>query len=310
MRLCRFRQDGVEHIGFYYGDGIVPVAAAAEQAGIDLPAADLMEYAAHGRYSGSVSQLWSWIDEHTEAQSGLLIAEESVELRAPVDAPPKILLLAGNYAAHIEEEGRIALERAETFPYVFMKPHTALNHPNAEIRPPKVSPDHVDYECELGVVIGKRAKNVSEEEALGYVAGYTVLNDISDRQYKPFPDRKPRDRDAFFDWLHGKWHDGFCPIGPCLASAETISDPQALGVQLSVNGDVRQQGSTAQMIFPVAAIVAFLSQSMTLVPGDIIATGTPAGVGATTGTYLKPGDVIEASIEGIGTLRSRIGTPS
>jgi 2-keto-4-pentenoate hydratase/2-oxohepta-3-ene-1,7-dioic acid hydratase in catechol pathway len=145
---------------------------------------------------------------------------------------------------------------------------------------------------------------VIEESALDYVAGYTVVNDISDRQYRPFPERKPRDRDAFFDWLHGKWHDGFFPMGPCLVSARTVADPQRLHIEMRVNGEMRQSASTGHMVFPVAALIAFITQGITLYPGDIIATGTPAGVGMTTGRFLKPGDVLDATIEGIGTLHN------
>jgi len=151
-------------------------------------------------------------------------------------------------------------------------------------------------------VIGRRAKHVSEADALRYVAGYTVLNDISQRRYRPNPGRKPRDRDAFFDWLHGKWFDTFCPVGPCVASADAVPDPQALRMTLELNGTVRQDASTAQQIFPVAAVIAFISQMVTLEPGDIISTGTPAGVGATTGTFLQAGDVMHGFIEGVGTL--------
>ena len=133
----------------------------------------------------------------------------------PIAQPAKILLLAGNYATHVVERGGIAAERDETFPYVFMKPPTTtLTHPGDPIVIPRVSPDHIDWECELGVVIGRRCRDVDEAEALDYVAGYTVVNDISDRKFTPNPGRKPRERDKFFDWLHGKWHDTFCPIGP------------------------------------------------------------------------------------------------
>ncbi len=130
-----------------------------------------------------------------------------------------------------------------------------------------------------------------------------MVNDISDRKYKPFPERKPRERDAFFDWQHGKWHDGFCPMGPCVTSARTLA-PDRLRVTLRVNGETRQDGTTAQMIFPVAAIIEFISRSLTLEPGDVIATGTPAGVGMTTNTFLRPGDTLDAEVEGIGVLHN------
>ena len=232
---------------------------------------------------------------------------EEVRLLVPIERPNKLLLLAGNYAAHVAERGGTAAERDETFPYVFLKPpSTTLTHPNAPIVIPKVSPDHVDWECELAVVIGRRCRDVSEAEAHHYVAGYTIVNDISDRKFTPNPERKPRERDKFFDWQHGKWHDTFCPLGPCITSAVTIPDPQALALELTVNDAVKQQATTAQMIFPVAAVISFISRFVTLEPGDVISTGTPSGVGSATGTYLKPGDIVRATISGIGTLENHV----
>src|SRR5262249_11843601 len=154
------------------------------------------------------------------------------------------------------ERGGSAAERDETFPYVFMKPATALTHPGDPIVIPRASPEAIDWECELGVVIGKRCRDVTESEALGYVAGYTVVNDVSDRKFRPNPGRRKRERDAFFDWMHGKWHDTFCPLGPCILSADAVADPQDLTLELTVNGVVKQQASTGQMVFPVAAVIA------------------------------------------------------
>ncbi|MDP7305410.1 MAG: fumarylacetoacetate hydrolase family protein, partial [Pirellulaceae bacterium] len=225
--------------------------------------------------------------------------------------PRKLFLLAGNYAKHIEEGGGIAAERAETFPYLFMKPPTTtLTDPGRPVIIPNVSPNHVDWELELAVVIGKKAKGVAEADALDYVAGYTVINDISNRVFRPNPGRKERAKDGFFDWLHGKWHDSFCPCGPCVTTPDEIPDPQTLDLKLSVNGKVQQDASTAQQIFPVAAVIEFISSFVTLEPGDIISTGTAQGVGHTTGSYLKPGDQIEASISSIGLLKTPVEAES
>ena len=131
-----------------------------------------------------------------------------------------------------------------------------------------------------------------------------MVNDISDREFKPNPDRAERKNDGFFDWLHGKWHVGFCPTGPCITSADAIPDPQKLQLTLKVNGELKQDANTALQIFPVAAVIEFISSYVTLEPGDIISTGTPAGVGNTKGTYLKAGDKLEAAIEGIGVLKN------
>ena len=153
------------------------------------------------------------------------------------------------------------------------------------------------------MVIGKRGKNIALEDALSYVAGYTVINDVSARTSEwGLPSRNPTEWDLFFDWLNGKWPDGFAPTGPWLVTADEIPDPQALQMTLKVNGTEHQNASTGDMIFSVAELIAFSSRFMTLEPGDTYATGTPSGVGDATGTYLKDGDVMEAWVEGIGTL--------
>ena len=142
---------------------------------------------------------------------------------------------------------------------------------------------------------------MAEADALKYVAGYTIVNDVSHAATGRTRTAR-REKDAFFDWLHGKWFDTFCPCGPCVVSADAVPDPQNLTLELTVNGEVKQKGSTAQMVFPVAAVIEFISKMVTLEPGDLISTGTPAGVGSTKGTFLKPGDVIRGTIQGIGTL--------
>ncbi len=316
MRLCRFRMDDVTLLGFYRDDRIVPIQLAAAsyadetREDLVLEASDdpLAFLPPDGPSLGAVRTIARWVDGlGAEALRELSVPIGDVKLLVPILNPPKILLLAGNYASHVVERGGVAAERAETFPYVFMKPgSTTLNHPGDPIRIPKVSPDHIDWECELGVVIGRRCRDVAEADALDYVAGYTVVNDITDRKFTPNPTRKPRDRDRFFDWLHGKWHDTFCPVGPCILSADALPDPQASSIRLSVNGATKQDASTAQMVFPVAAVIAFLSRFVTLEPGDLISTGTPSGVGSATGQYLKPGDLVVASIGGIGDLESPV----
>lgn len=316
MRLCRFRlDDDLVLTGFYADDRVVPLDQAAdayaEATGDELvlPVSDdLLELLPpDGPGFGPARDLAAWLDTlGPDELEALSVPVDEVGLLVPLGHPGKILLLAGNYAAHVAERGGTAAERAETFPYVFMKPATTLTHPGDPVRLPKVSPDHVDWECELGVVIGRLCRDVDEADALDYVAGYTVVNDVSDREFTPNPGRKPRERDRFFDWLHGKWHDTFCPVGPCITTADAIADPQALPVRLTVNGELKQDANTGQMVFPVAAIVSFVSRFVTLGPGDLIATGTPSGVGSATGTYLRPGDLIRATIDGIGTLENPV----
>ena len=154
-------------------------------------------------------------------------------------------------------------------------------------------------------MIGRTCRDVDEAEALEYVAGYTVVNDISDRKFQPNPGRKPRERDKFFDWLHGKWHDTFCPMGPCILSADAVADPQALPIRLTVNGEVKQDATTAQMVFPVAAVVSFLSQFVTLEPGDIISTGTPRASARRPGPTSSPATSSGRRSSGSGRWRTR-----
>ena len=218
MRLCRFDQNGKVEVGFFLDDQVIPLSTAAEAAGETLEATDdLLSFLPHGSQHDAAQKMDAWMAGNESAAADLVITNASI--LTPIPKPNKLLLLAGNYAKHIEEGGENAVERAQTYPYVFMKPaSTTLNRHGGEIQIPDISPDNIDWECELGVVIGKKAKGVSEAEALDYVAGYTVVNDISDRGFRPNPNRKERDRDKFFDWQHGKWHDGSCPVGPCVAT--------------------------------------------------------------------------------------------
>ena len=319
MRLCRFELEARPTVGFYFDSRVVPLESAgsayAQSTGepITFPATDnLLEFLPpNGSVTASAKRLFGWLTAQGPELAAVESLEvESVQLLVPIPRPNKLFLLAGNYAAHIEEGGQHAVERAETFPYVFMKPSTTtLRNPGAEVALPSVSPDAIDYELELAVIIGRHAKGISEAEALEYVAGYTVVNDISNRRFRPNPNRRERPRDAFFDWMHGKWHDGFCPCGPCVTSADAIPDPQTLAMQLAINGDIRQDASTALQIFPVAAVIEFIASLVTLEPGDIISTGTPSGVGAPQQLFLQPGDRITASIAGIGTLETPIVRP-
>jgi 2-keto-4-pentenoate hydratase/2-oxohepta-3-ene-1,7-dioic acid hydratase in catechol pathway len=224
-----------------------------------------------------------------------------IELLAPVPNPPKILCLAGNYQAHVTETGRKAKEKARVTPFLFMKPATTILPPGGVIRRSRMT-DQLDWELELGVVIGKTAKHVPARNALDYVAGYTVTNDISSRRLLHDGEVKDQDWQKFYDWLVGKWQDTSLPMGPCLVTRDEIPDPQNLRLKLSVNGVVKQDGNTSQMIHGVAETIAFASQFLTLQPGDLLLTGTPAGVGKARGEFLKPGDSVVSAIEGIGEI--------
>jgi 2-keto-4-pentenoate hydratase/2-oxohepta-3-ene-1,7-dioic acid hydratase in catechol pathway len=238
------------------------------------------------------------------------VPTDSFGLLAPIPRPGKILALAGNYSEHIKEAGRALgltdSPRETTVPRPFIMPSTAVTGPDQEIPWPVYSKT-IDYELELAVVIGKKAKFVQPEDALDYVAGYTIANDISARSVTFSMNRAKRPWDEFYDWLNGKWADCFCPMGPYLLTADEIGDVQNLDMKLTVNGKIRQQANTSQMIYPVADIVSFLSNIMTLEPGDCIATGTPSGVAMATGDFLKAGDKIDATIEKLGTLTNTLG---
>ncbi|MCJ7778759.1 MAG: fumarylacetoacetate hydrolase family protein [Sedimentisphaerales bacterium] len=240
----------------------------------------------------------------------ILTPLEQVKLLPPIPQPGKILALAGNYSEHIKEAG-LALglsdsPRYTTVPRPFLMPGTVIIGPDEEITWPVYS-EQIDYELELAVVIGGKAKYVSPKNALEYVAGYAIVNDVSARSVTFVKNRAKRPWDEFYDWLNGKWADGFLPMGPYLLTRDEVEEPQNLQMQLKVNGEIRQKANTSQMIYPVSDIVSFLSHLMTLEPGDVIATGTPSGVAMATGRFLRSGDVIECAIEKLGTLTNTLG---
>lgn len=322
MRLCRYRADGLHAaVGLYDERWIAPLAEAPDWyqkvVGKPLAAPTVLDYLVGDHVLADLNplsdaakaaeDLAAWLTEVTLHQPDALAEwtynPSNVELLLPIPTPNKLFLLAGNYTDHLVEQGYVETERRETFPHVFMKPpSTTLTASGGVVRRPTISPDYIDWELELAVVIGQRAKGIPEEEALEYVAGYCAALDITDRKFRPNPNRRERERDKFFDWLHGKWADSFLPLGPCIATPTDIPDPQALALQLRVNNTLHQDGSTEQMIFSVAAVIAFISSFVTLEPGDVICTGTPAGVGHASGTYLKRGDFIEGLISSIGTV--------
>jgi 2-keto-4-pentenoate hydratase/2-oxohepta-3-ene-1,7-dioic acid hydratase in catechol pathway len=185
-------------------------------------------------------------------------------------------------------------------------PSTVIIGHDEEIPWPAYS-EQIDYEIELAVVIGKKIKCVTPEQAPDCIAGYTIVNDVSARSVTFAKGRKKRPWDEFYDWLSGKWADGFLPMGPFLLTADEVENVQNLQMTLKVNGEIRQNANTSKMIFSVYQIVSFLSYLMTLQPGDIIATGTPEGVAMASGNFLKAGDKIECTIEKLGTLVNTLG---
>ncbi|WP_222853467.1 fumarylacetoacetate hydrolase family protein [Fodinicola acaciae] len=237
---------------------------------------------------------------------GPAYALSDVDIVAPLLRPGKLLAVAANYQEHVTEAGAAPLVKKTLAPRLFLKPPTAIIGPGDAITLPEVS-SQVDWEAELAVVIGRRAKDVDVSAALDIVAGYAVSNDVSARSMDYGYERESGDAAVgFFDWLAGKWLDGFAPMGPYLVTADEVPDPQDLPIELRVNDVVRQRGSTAQMIFSVAELVAFASRLMTLEPGDVLLTGTPSGVGVASGDFLAAGDEIAISIGGLGVLTNKV----
>ena len=218
----------------------------------------------------------------------------------PPIKPSRIFCAAANYAKHATEMGTVLAAKAESRPYMFIKPGTSIIGHNETVVIPDAS-SQVDWEVELAVVVGREAHHVSANQALDYVAGYTVINDITAR------DLNVRDDYPFkTDWFQGKCFDTFAPLGPWIVPSTCIEDPHALDLRLSVNGELMQEETTGAMIFNIAEQIEYLSSVLTLKPGDVIATGTPTGVGMSRGIYLKPGDVMDASISSIGSLRNPV----
>ncbi|HKP87677.1 MAG TPA: fumarylacetoacetate hydrolase family protein [Blastocatellia bacterium] len=226
-------------------------------------------------------------------EAGALVSLSSVRLNPPILAPGKILAVGLNYAAHASEQNK---KPPET-PLVFTKCVTALVGPDDVIRLPRIS-DEIDYEAELAVVIGKEACSVSADRAYEYVAGYTIMNDVTARDLQ----RNEK------QWTRAKGLDTFGPCGPWLVTKDEIADPHTLDIRLTVNGGVRQSSNTSDLIFKIPQLIEFITQDLTLRPGDIISTGTPSGVGVflSPPVFLKDGDQIEISIAGIGTLKNSV----
>jgi 2-keto-4-pentenoate hydratase/2-oxohepta-3-ene-1,7-dioic acid hydratase in catechol pathway len=226
----------------------------------------------------------------------------------PIPNPGKILCLAGNYREHIVESGFAAPETEDVITQqVFLKPSTCLIGSGTEI---PIGPENVavGWEVELAVVIGRGGRNIPASDALNHVFGYTILNDISERKLNSrLANRKKREFDAFFDWLAGKWFDGFAPCGPWIVTADEIPNPHDLGIRLWVNGELRQESNTGAMIFDIPAQIEYASSITRLEPGDILSTGTPAGAGLGSGSkILQDGDELVCEIDRIGTLRNRV----
>jgi 2-keto-4-pentenoate hydratase/2-oxohepta-3-ene-1,7-dioic acid hydratase in catechol pathway len=291
MRLVRYEgNDGAIRLGALTNNGVVHLESAAASMGFATEAfRDTSSFLSAG--DAAIQQAQKVVQD---AAQSAFIALSSVKLRAPVPRPGKIVAVGLNYRDHSIEAGAKELPKT---PIIFAKFPTSISGPGDSIVLPH-GDSQVDYEAELAVVIGKKTKAISAAEALQNVAGYMPLNDVSARTWQ-FADKQ---------WVRGKSCDTFCPTGPYLTTRDEISDPQSLSISARVNGTTLQNSNTSRMIFGVAALIEFISASITLEPGDIIATGTPEGVGVfrTPPIFLKPGDIVEIEIEKLGLLRNPV----
>lgn len=307
MRLVTFAVDRKISLGAHLGGWVLDLARASQvlegspgplparmrpflEAGEEAweTAARLIELAEERLTQGEVDELRA---------KGLLYPQDGVRLGAPIAEPQKIIAIGLNYSDHCREQG---LEPPKE-PVIFAKYPSAIIGPDEPITWPAELTEQVDYEAELAVVIGRRAEAVSEARAFEYIAGYTILNDITARDLQ-FKDKQ---------WVRAKSLDSFCPLGPALVSKDEVEDPHRLKIRCYLNGELMQDSTTANLIFDIPYLVSFLSRAFTLFPGDIIATGTPGGVGVfrCPQVFLKAGDLVEAEIERLGILRNPVGGP-
>jgi 2-keto-4-pentenoate hydratase/2-oxohepta-3-ene-1,7-dioic acid hydratase in catechol pathway len=294
MRLASFKTESSTRVGLVVDDKILDVAAETDCTEM----VSLIQNFAKTR-----DRLFN-----LKSKGNTSLRRKDVKLVQPIERPGKIVCLAGNYREHITESGFVAPETSDVITQqLFLKPSSALIGDDDEIL---VGKDNVKvgWETELAVVIGKRGKNIPVESAFEYVFGYTILNDVSERGLNSrIENRRHREMDRFLDWLAGKWFDTFAPCGPWIITADEVVDPHNLEIKLTINCELRQHGNTRDMIFPIPEQIAYASSIMTLEPGDIISTGTPAGAGLGTGdTSLRDGDELVCEIESIGTLKNRV----
>lgn len=292
MRLARFSFAGTESYGIIEKDRIIGLPLLARR--LKQPFPPTLETLIQSESTGDHC-MERLLEKSTKTETKKASSPVCrVRLCAPITTPPKIVCLGLNYRDHAAEQG----VRPPNEPVIFMKPRTAIIDPGEKIVKPSFV-KQLDYEAELAIVMGRRTKNVSIDDAEAQVFGYTIINDVSARDIQ-FKDKQ---------WTRGKSFDTFAPLGPCIALTEQIKNPTSLRVRTWVNGELRQNSSTSNMVFNVFQIVHSLSRVMTLEPCDLIATGTPAGVGFAMKPeprLLQDGDVVEIEVEGIGVLRNSV----
>ena len=313
MRIATFKlKDGADpalRAGLVVGDSVLDLAAlpGRRDAGSHRAGGDTLSIIRSFQdLRVRIDEMAALVDGGDESPAGRY-GLDRVKLCAPVERPGKIICLAGNYREHITESGYAAPGQADVVTQqLFLKPSTCITGDGEEI---VIEHNNVTvgWETELAVVIGRRGKHIPAGEAYDHVFGYTILNDVSERALNSrVENRRKRELDKFFDWLAGKWFDTFAPCGPWLVTKDEIPDPHDLEIGLTVNGQLRQRGNTRDMIFSIPEQIAYVSSIMTLEPGDIISTGTPAGAGVGGEMSLRDGDHLVCEIEGVGALRNMV----
>ncbi|MCQ6282315.1 fumarylacetoacetate hydrolase family protein [Bacillus sp. EB600] len=308
MKLITFSREGIkQRVGVIVNEEVIDLNIAyktllasegkirAQQIAEAFVPADMTGFLQGGKESLEFAKkaIDYALENKTDNGYRLVYALNEVKVEAPVPAPGKMICVGHNYREHILEMKR----EIPQYPVVFAKFANTVVGPQDDIPFFPIS-EQLDYEAEFAFVIGKRARNVSQEEALDYVAGYTIVNDVT---YRDIQRRT-------IQWLQGKTVEGSAPMGPWLVTSDELTDPSGLEVILAVNGEVRQHTNTANLVFSVQYLVEFLSNLMTLEPGDIILTGTPGGVGFAMDpqTFLKDGDVVKIAIDKVGTLENQV----
>lgn len=279
MKLIRFGQAGQEKPGLQLEDKRIDVSAFGE------------DFTEEFFENDGLERLKTWLETN---QSKCPIVLDDVRLGSPIKRPSKLVCVGLNYAMHAKESGMEVPKE----PVLFFKSTSAIVGPNDDVIIPKNS-TKTDWEVELAIVIGKKASYVSEADALDYVAGYVLHNDYSEREFQI---------EKGGQWVKGKSCDTFAPLGPFIATKDEIPNANNLNLWLKVNDEMMQNSSTSDFVFNIETVVSYISQYMTLLPGDVISTGTPFGVGLglSPQRYLKPGDVVELGIEGLGTSKQQV----
>ncbi|THA41391.1 fumarylacetoacetate hydrolase family protein [Streptomyces sp. A1547] len=297
MRLLTFTTgDSAARLGADVDGLVLDLAVLADHAGVDLPR-DLLSFVQAGPAAQETAT--RLLAAHASVRpAGAVHRLEEVTLGAPL-RPGKIIGVGLNYVEHVEESSR-SLDTDKELPprpVLFSKPATAVTGPGAPILHNGDLTQQLDWECELAVVIGRTAFRVSEEDAYEHIFGFSIVNDIS-----------ARDQRRSGQWFFSKGQDSYAPFGPVVVTADEIPDPMALDLSLRVNGVTKQKSNTRHMLFPIARLIADISSGVTLEPGDVIATGSPSGVGAgmVPPEFLVPGDTVEATVERIGTLANPV----